>query len=634
MHTLAQNAVSSVGVTRGPEFMTSLTTRILAIICALLTLASVGVWVLSGAPIAPVVGFARYAALGASDPGITIWGFIVYLFLSVSMWLAAGVLWNVVAPITAAALLSLFVLLRGTQSTAIRYLGVGLGFWSLSFCYLYFLSVAPTFEVFLKVPILLRVACDALAFQMLLASTFAFVKFWHEFPRPVTVDELESFMAAQARDELTFLRRMIPKLWNSKSHGHDRGAVEPARSPVLDGRITSRLTAIPAPVRTTGVVLLVLAASLGWRMGIMDGNPLLLPSILCVAVVEYWPTFRCLRLFKYHRAVGSIDDRRKIEWIWTAIWTSLVLVLLCVPLFLLTFFYLSLFPDLPAIRHAAANYMIFAIMSGPLIFIAALAMSILYRGSVDPRLALRGFTVWTLLSVVLTLVFVFVERSVALRLVKWWGLPSQTSFVTAGAIVAATFQPLRKLVEKYVNRFVERVMPTSLLASGARYIRAVAVVDITAYSALSAHDEQGALLATTFVQKEARRLADKHGGRLVKSTGDGAILCFEVPQQALEAVRELHQTVAAGRAILNLSNLELHSGLHWGELVQMHDGDLYGQTVNITARIADWAKAGEIGISQAFSEQLGSIPQGIEPMGLQSFKNIPQPISCLKLAAY
>lgn len=613
--------------------MTSFPTRLLAIISAVLTLACVSAWTLSGAPLAPVVGFARYAASGALDPGITIWGFIVYLFLSVSKWLAAGVLWNVVAPITAAALLSLFVLLRGTQSTAIRYLGVGLGFWSLSFCYLYFISVAPTFEMFLKVPIPLRVVCDALAFQMLLASTYAFVKFWHEFPRPVTDDELESFMAAQARDELTFLRRMIPKWRDPRSLGHDDRTPRPARPSELGGRVTSGLAAIPVPVRTTGVVLLVLAASLGWRMDVVEGNPLILPSILCVVVVEYWPTFRCLRLFKYHRAVGSVEDRRKIEWIWAAIWTSLVLVLLCVPFFLLTFLYLSLFPDLPALRHAAGNYMVFAIMSGPLIFIVALATSILYRGSVDPRLALRGFTVWTFLSVFLTLVFVFVERSVALRLVKWWGLPSQTSFVTAGAIVAATFQPLRKLVEKYVNRFVERVMPTGLLASGVRYVRALAVVDITAYSVLSAHDEQGALLAATFVQKEARRLADKHGGRLVKSTGDGAILCFEVPQQALEAVRELHQTVAAGRATLNLPELELHSGLHWGELVQMHDGDLYGQTVNITARIADWAKAGEIGISQVFSEQLGSAPEGIESMGLQSFKNIPQPISCLKLAA-
>lgn len=612
--------------------MTSITTRILAIISALLTLVCVSVWILNGMPVAPVVGFAPHSASGVAVPGITLWGFVVNVFLSVNTWLAAGVLWNVVTPITAAALLSLFVLSRGTQSTAIRYLGVGLGFWSLSFCYLYFMSVAPTFEMFLKVPIPIRVACDAVVFQMLLASTYAFMKFWHEFPRPVTDDELESFVAAQVHDELTIVRRMIPRLWSSRSRAHDEKVVAPAIPSILGGRITSGLAAIPASVRATAVVLLVLAASLGWRMGIVDGNPLLLPALLCVVVVEYWPAFRCLRLFKYHRAVGSVDDRRKIEWIWAAIWTSLVLVLLCVPLFLLTFFLLSLFPEIPNIRHAVAFYMIFAIMSGPLIFIAALAMSILYRGSVDPRLALRGFTVWSLLSVVLTLVFVFVERSVALRLVKLWGLPSQTSFVTAGAIVAATFQPLRRVVEKYVNRFVERVMPTGLLASGVRYVRAVAVVDITAYSALSAHDEQGALLATTFVQKEARRLADKHEGRLVKSTGDGAILCFEAPQQALAAVRELHQTVAAGRATLNLPNLELHSGLHWGELVQMHDGDLYGQTVNVATRIADWAKAGEIGISQAFSEQLGSIPQGFEPMGLQAFKNIPQPVACLKLA--
>ncbi|HSC46578.1 MAG TPA: adenylate/guanylate cyclase domain-containing protein, partial [Gammaproteobacteria bacterium] len=268
----------------------------------------------------------------------------------------------------------------------------------------------------------------------------------------------------------------------------------------------------------------------------------------------------------------------------------------------------------------------------PTILFIAMGLSIQYRGTIDPKLALRGFTVWTVLSLVLTLIFVFVERTVALRLVGWWHLPPQTGYVTAGAIVAATFQPVRKQLEKRVNRFVERVLPTSLLATGVRHLRAVAVVDISGYTALSAADEQAALLASALVQKEARKQAEGHGGRVVKSTGDGVILCFEDPHQALEAVKALHAGVRTGAAALGIPALDLHSGLHWGEVVEMHDGDIYGMTVNLAARIADWAKAGEIGASDALCSQLQDALQGFVSMGPQSFKNVPEPTSCFRLA--
>lgn len=65
----------------------------------------------------------------------------------------------------------------------------------------------------------------------------------------------------------------------------------------------------------------------------------------------------------------------------------------------------------------------------------------------------------------------------------------------------------------------------------------------------------------------------------------------------------------------------------------MHDDDIYGQTVNITARIADWAQAGEIGVSEAFCAQLSGKPIDFQAMGPQSFKNVPQPVPCLKIAA-
>src|SRR5262249_53385994 len=160
-------------------------------------------------------------------------------------------------------------------------------------------------------------------------------------------------------------------------------------------------------------------------------------------------------------------------------------------------------------------------------------------------------------------------------------LPQQTGYVTAGAIVAATFQPMRKQLEKQVNRFVERVLPETLLASGKRSTVAVAVVDLAGFTALSAQDEQGAIVASALVQKEARRLSDAHDGRVVKSTGDGVIIVFTEAGACLAAVEELHRVVAARAGALDLPALALHSGLNWGEVVELHDGDIYGMTVNV-----------------------------------------------------
>ena len=197
--------------------------------------------------------------------------------------------------------------------------------------------------------------------------------------------------------------------------------------------------------------------------------------------------------------------------------------------------------------------------------------------------------------------------------------------------MAGTFQPLRRRTEQQVSRFVERVMPATQLASGTRRAQAVAVVDIAGYTALSAQDEHAALVASALVQKEARRLTERDGGRVVKSIGDGVILCFDEAAQALACVKDLHQAVAVGAATLNLPGIGLHSGVHWGEIVEMHDGDIYGMTVNLANRIADWAKGGEVGVSEAFVSMLPAPHAGLEHGGPQRFKNVPEPVTCLRL---
>lgn len=590
--------------------MTSRLARVLAMAAAVLVLACVLAWVLDGAPNVPDVNFFMGSAesyIGHQD--LTITAATLWMLSSAHRWGSYVALLIIAISIASAASLSLLSLVRG-GSEAIRLLGVGLAAWSLSIGYLYFFSALRLFDGFVSWNGYLRVGLDVMAAEVLLVSSWAFVRFWQTFPRPVSREELARFRTGVSERSS----------WLTAASRRDLGG------------ITSHLARVPSAVWVALSIGTTMLIGLGIRLDAIDGNPFVGWAIFGLPVLLFFPGVWCLRLLQFHRVAGDAEDRRKIEWIWAAMWGWVVLMLL--PGVVMPFWLLAerWFPELAFEHGLIGTYLVFIWMCAPLVFIAALAMSILYRGSFDPRLALRGFTVWTLLSVVLTLIFVFVERTVALRLVGWWHLPPQTGFVTAGALVAATFQPVRRYAERNVTRFVERVLPTSLLVSGKRMTVAVGIVDISGYSALSAADEPAALLASALVQKEARRLADRHHGRVVKSTGDGVILCFESADSALAASQELHRTVTSGAAALNIAALKLHSGLHWGEVVEMHDADIYGQTVNVAARIADWAQAGEIGLSDAFRVALATAPAGLEAAGPQAFKNVPQRVICYRLA--
>lgn len=200
-----------------------------------------------------------------------------------------------------------------------------------------------------------------------------------------------------------------------------------------------------------------------------------------------------------------------------------------------------------------------------------------------------------------------------------------------GTIVALTFVPIRRWGERWVDEFVERQMPTHLLATGDTREGAVAVVDISGFTALSARDEQSALLATALVQKQARKVVNAYAGRVVKTTGDGALMVFDHAADAAAAVRELHASFGRDALLLGLPPHQLHSGLGWGEYVDVRDADIYGHTVNVASRVADSAAAGEILVTSAFAEALGQCDPLPVEVGARRFKNVPEPVVCLRL---
>jgi class 3 adenylate cyclase/DNA-binding transcriptional MerR regulator len=121
---------------------------------------------------------------------------------------------------------------------------------------------------------------------------------------------------------------------------------------------------------------------------------------------------------------------------------------------------------------------------------------------------------------------------------------------------------------------------------------AMCFLDITGYTRLT--QERGDAAAADLASKLARvveRTSMRHGGRPVKWLGDGVMFHFKDPGPGVAAALEM--VVGVSEAGLPPA----HVGLHAGPVI-FQEGDYYGQTVNVASRIADYARPGEVLVSQ------------------------------------
>ncbi|MFL5674932.1 MAG: MerR family transcriptional regulator [Chloroflexota bacterium] len=153
---------------------------------------------------------------------------------------------------------------------------------------------------------------------------------------------------------------------------------------------------------------------------------------------------------------------------------------------------------------------------------------------------------------------------------------------------------------------------------------AIAFVDLAGYTELTASDgdERAADFATD-LHVIASRVVSSHGGRVVKQLGDGVLLRFGSAIGAIEGVRELMAAIA-------LEDLPpAHAAVAVGRFV-VREGDVYGNTVNVAARLAAHAGPGEL-LIRAEDARAWVEPSGWTDAGEASFKGIADPISVARL---
>jgi adenylate cyclase len=122
---------------------------------------------------------------------------------------------------------------------------------------------------------------------------------------------------------------------------------------------------------------------------------------------------------------------------------------------------------------------------------------------------------------------------------------------------------------------------------------AICFLDITGFTRLTQDrgDDAAADLATT-VARLVQRSSVQHGGKPIKWLGDGVMFYFGDPSPGVRAALEMVDGLAAAGLP------PAHVGLHAGPVL-FQEGDYFGQTVNLSARIADYARQGEVLVTQA-----------------------------------
>jgi adenylate cyclase len=162
-----------------------------------------------------------------------------------------------------------------------------------------------------------------------------------------------------------------------------------------------------------------------------------------------------------------------------------------------------------------------------------------------------------------------------------------------------------------------------------RKLAAILAADVAGYSRLAAADEERTLARLRALRSD---LIDPtiavHYGRVVKRTGDGAIVEFRSVVDAVRSAIEVQNGMADRNAGLPPEQrIELRIGIHLGDVVEESDGDLMGDGVNIAARLEGIAKPGAICLSEdAYRQVKSRLDLAVSDLGSTQLKNIAEPI--------
>src|SRR5512139_3048367 len=165
-----------------------------------------------------------------------------------------------------------------------------------------------------------------------------------------------------------------------------------------------------------------------------------------------------------------------------------------------------------------------------------------------------------------------------------------------------------------------------------RKLVAVFAADVEGYSRLMGADEVGTLKGLTERRAILDRIIGEHRGRIANTAGDSVLAEFGSAVDAVQCAVEAQAALAEANSSLPLDRrINFRIGVHIGD-VMVRAGDLFGDGVNIAARLQALAKPGGLCISGSTHDQVRKIlPVTFADLGAQQVKNLREPIRAFQM---
>ena len=165
-----------------------------------------------------------------------------------------------------------------------------------------------------------------------------------------------------------------------------------------------------------------------------------------------------------------------------------------------------------------------------------------------------------------------------------------------------------------------------------RRLAAILAADAAGYSRLMQDDEHATVAALNAARAVFRERIDGHGGRLVDTAGDSVLAVFDSALAAALCALEVQRELAGrAREVPESRRMRFRIGLNLGDVIEQADGSVYGDGVNIAARLESLAEPGGLCVSGSVHDMVeGKLDAAFEDIGAQTVKNIARPVRAFR----
>jgi adenylate cyclase len=165
-----------------------------------------------------------------------------------------------------------------------------------------------------------------------------------------------------------------------------------------------------------------------------------------------------------------------------------------------------------------------------------------------------------------------------------------------------------------------------------RRLVAILAADVAGYSRLMGIDEEGTLATLSDFRLITDGLIERHGGRICGAAGDSILAAFGSALAAVQCAIDIQKEYTKSNESLDEDRrMQFRIGVNVGD-VMVKEGDIFGDGVNIAARLEGLAEPGGICVSRGIHDHVAKkLPYDFEDLGEQSVKNIAQPIRVFRI---